>query len=70
MHKRCSGIRSRLKADPNFKCRVCTGDIVQQLRSDPLVLDGETLETVDTFCYLGDTISAGGGAGESVVTRI
>ena len=25
-----------------------------------------TLETVDTFCYLGDTISAG----ESVVTRI
>ena len=70
VHKRCSGIRSRLKADPNFKCRVCTGDLVQQVRPDPLVLDGETLETVDTFCYLGDTISAGGGAGESVVTRI
>ena len=70
MHKRCSGIRSHLKADPNFKCRVCTGDFVQQVRPDPLVLDGETLETVDTFCYLGDTISAGGGAGESVVTRI
>ena len=40
------------------------------MRPDPLVLDGDTLETVDTFCYLGDTINAGDGAGESVVTRI
>ena len=28
------------------------------------------LETVDIFYYLGDTINAGGGARESVVTRI
>ena len=70
VHKRCSGIKTRLKEDPNFKCRTCTVVPVQQERPAPLVLDDVTLETVDIFCYLGDTISAGGGAGESVVTRI
>ena len=70
MHKKCSGIRGSLGADPSYKCRVCTGSYVLQERPGPLVLDGVALETVDTFCYLGDTISAAGGAGESVVTRI
>ena len=70
VHKRCSGIRGSLRADPSYRCRVCTGSYVDPVRPDPLVLDGVALETVDTFCYLGDTISAGGGAGESVVTRI
>ena len=70
VHKKCSGIRGSLRADPSYKCRVCTGSYVLQERPGPLVLDGVALETVDTFCYLGDTISAAGGAGESVVTRI
>ena len=63
VHNRCSGIKTRLKEDPNFKCRTCTDVPVQQERPAPLVLDDVTLETVDTFCYLGDTISTGGGAG-------
>ena len=70
VHKKCSGIRGSLRADPSYKCRVCTGSYVLQERPGPLVLDGVALETVDTFCYLGDTISAAGGARESVVTRI
>ena len=64
------GLDPASKLTQTLSVRVCTGDLVQQVRPDPLVLDGETLETVDTFCYLEDTISAGGGAGESVVTRI
>ena len=36
VHKRCSGIRSLLKKDPNFKCRVCSVDHVQQVRPAPL----------------------------------
>ena len=28
-----------------------------------------TLESVDTFCYLGDTISAGGGCESAAITR-
>jgi len=36
---------------------------------DPLVIDGDTLDTVDRFCYLGDTIGAGGGARECTVAR-
>ena len=36
---------------------------------DPLVLDGDTLDTVDRFCYLGDTLGAGGGARECTVAR-
>ena len=70
VHKKCSGIRGSLRADPSYKCRVCTGSYVRQERPNPLVLDGVALETVDTFCYLGNKISAAGGAGESVVTRI
>ena len=31
---------------------------------------GESLELVDKFCYLGDTISAGGGAGATTTERI
>ena len=59
-------IKTRLVEDPNFKCRVCTGDHVQQVRPDPLVPDGVTLETEHLLLPrgLGDTISAGGGAGE------
>ena len=43
-----------------------SGDHVQQVRPDPLVPDGVTLETEHLLLPrgLGDTISAGGGAGE------
>ena len=34
------------------------------------MLDGDTLDMVDKFCYLGDTLGAGGGARECTVTRV
>ena len=34
-----------------------------------VMIDGASLETVEKFCYLGNMISAGGGAEESVIAR-
>ncbi len=72
---KCSGIQGRTKISneqaSTFVCRACTGEHVEQSfqMPDPLVLDGDTLDTVDRFCYLGDTIGAGGGARECTVAR-
>ena len=65
-------MKSRLRPIADFKCRRCTGD-ARPLDGQPvksIAIGGETLEVVDKFCYLGDMISAGGGAGESLVSRI
>ena len=73
--KKCSGVQvPRLTSEQisTYVCRVCTGAIVAQAvqRPEPLVLDGDTLDMVDKFCYLGDTLGAGGGARECTVTRV
>ena len=36
---------------------------------DSITLGGHTLEVVDTFCYLGDTVSAGGGCKHGTIAR-
>ena len=33
-------------------------------------MQDKKLDVVDSFCYLGDTIGAGGGCDLSVITRI
>ena len=72
---KCSGVQVRSLAPEKvstYVCRACTGEHVEQAvqRPEPLVLEGNTLDTVDKFCYLGDTIGAGGGARECSVTRV
>ena len=37
--------------------------------NDRLYADGEPLEDVDSLCYLGDMLSAGGGCESAVITR-
>ena len=37
---------------------------------DSVAVDGQQLAVVDSFCYLGDNISAGGGCEAATVTRI
>ena len=70
---KCSGVKGRISKTQasTYVCRACTGERVKQTfqMPDPLVLDGDTLDTVDRFCYLGDTLGAGGGARECTVTR-
>ena len=71
VHKKCSDISGRLKADPNFVCRRCRGlarPIDGRLFTEiPVGLC--SLECVDEFCYLGDMLGAGGGCENAVITR-
>ena len=72
VHKKCSGIKGRLKPTSDYCCSKCTRgdpgrpDVLQQISLDV----GQNLECVDKFCYLGDTIAAGGGAGEASRARV
>ena len=57
IHKSCSGISGRLKEDPGYKCPACTSGksnapIFPGVKQ--VDLDGEPVEVVSTFCYLGD----------------
>ena len=65
-------LRGRLTAVKDYKCSICTGEVVlpvgQPLES--VVVGNDSLETKDKFCYLDDMISAGGGAEESCIARI
>ena len=71
MHKKCSGIRGRLVEDEDFQCNRCRGQArpIDERPCDSITLGGHTLEVVDTFCYLGDTISAGGGCKHGAIAR-
>ena len=72
VHRKCSGLKGRLKDNSGFRCAMCIAgqqDKVSDKRE--LVLEGEnTLEVVDRFCYLGDVIGARGGAEEASRARI
>ena len=71
--KKCSKMPGKLRKC-DFTCPVCSGE-VEAVVSDPgnrvfdLGLDG-SLAVVDSFCYLGDTIGASGGAEEACRTRV
>jgi hypothetical protein len=73
IHKRCSGITGSLKKHVGqYCCSRCKGgnpvrsDVLQQISLGA----GQDLECVDRFCYLGDMIGAGGGAGDASRARV
>jgi hypothetical protein len=74
IHKKCSGVRGRLR-DVDFRCSKCStaqgtrvpGAVAQRELS---LRAGEALEIVDRFCYLGDMIGDGGGAEEASRVRV
>ena len=70
MHKRCSGIRGGLQVVPDFKCAVCAGKQETPVGVERLVYVDISPECVDKFCYLGDMMSAGGGAEAALNARI
>ena len=71
-HKRCSNIKGKLTPDPKVKCSRCLGTAlpIDGRPCDHVVVDGHNLEVVDSFCYLGDTISAGSGCEAATITRV
>ena len=66
VHKRCSKVKGKLGSKINFQCPKCSepqSAIGTKKDKKSLVLDQNAeFEFVDRFCYLGDMISAGGGA--------
>ena len=52
IHKKCSGIRSRLESVAGFQCTNCSQGLVAELLSDklcPIKLNGDTLECFATW---------------------
>ena len=71
VHKRCSGVKGKLKNDPNFICPRCA-DLARPIDGrviTEVVVDGKNLEVVDQFCYLGDMIASGGGCMSAITNR-
>ena len=66
MHKRCSGIRGKLKKDSKFKCRICRNQQTDVAQDCPVIeSNGQSLKIVEKICYLGDTVGAKRGAVDS-----
>ena len=73
VHKKCSGVTVSLKSNPDYRCSRCKGTarpIDGRPHNEWLLMQDKKLDVVDSFCYLGDTIGAGGGCDLSVITRI
>ena len=71
--KRCTKIKGPLPrkiADiERFVCAVCKGDHVVNDQPVNVNFEKESLELVDKFCYLEDTISAGGEAEAATISK-
>ena len=73
VHKKCSGVICSLKSNPGYRCSRCKGTarpIDGRPHNEWLLVQDKKLDVVDSFCYLGDTIGAGGDCDLSVITRI
>ena len=74
IHKKCSGLKKKLKQDSQFQCLGCINDNIPKAGVDKkkeiVMKDGSRMESVDSFCYLGDMMGAAGGAEEASRTRV
>ena len=71
VHKKCSGIRGKLVPDPDYICPRCQG-LARLIDGRPVTeveVDGTLLDVEASFCYLGDTLCAGGGCTLAITTR-
>ena len=71
IHKKCSGFKGRLKAGPNYRCKICMGlcRLVDGRPEKHVTLDRIQLDVVESFHYLGDKISPGGGCELATIAR-
>ena len=70
VHKRCSGFKGRLIDIPDFKCHTCLHPPESEKKVHKFKLDNFDYKRMDKFSYLGDTLSASGGAEASSITQI
>ena len=71
IHRKCSEICGRLVEDPEYRCARCRGTArpIDGRPATQFTVGEESLEVVDSFCYLGDTVCAGGGCSRAITTR-
>ena len=71
IHKRCSEVKNSLESCKNFQCGKCLNVVASVEMSDSKAASTTVgLKSVDTFCYLGDMLSAGGGVEEAARCRV
>jgi hypothetical protein len=72
VHKKCSGVKGKLKLDVKFTCLVCVEGGCRDCSQEKKVSLGGagSPEGVDKFCYLGDMIGCGAGAADAVRMRV
>ena len=72
VHHKCSRVSGRLIEDPSFRCRRCLGTAraIDARPATEFMVGDESVDIVDSFCYLGDTLCAGGGCSRAVTTRV
>ena len=71
VHKKCSGLKGRLTAKPDYVCPRCH-DLARPIDGRPVTqvdVDGTMLDVEANFCYLGDMMCAGGGCKLAITTR-
>src|SRR5213080_4257235 len=73
VHNRCRKDNGKIKPD-KYNCPKCCGLVRVQPRTNDKtslrLVTGVEFEFVDRFCYLGDMISANGGAGSAAAMRV
>ena len=67
VHKKCSAVKGRLKANNEYQCMKCnfpeTGTTGSVTGKEFIALEaGASVECVKEFCYLGDMLGSGGRA--------
>ena len=74
VHKRCICISGKLKSNVDFHCRIClegqNGLFQSVLLKEVVIEPNVKLECVPKFCYLGETLGAGGGMEEAARARV
>ncbi|XP_057315016.1 uncharacterized protein LOC130656204 [Hydractinia symbiolongicarpus] len=68
VHKKCSSIGGRLRADIQFVCKRCKGEIIKNEEFPASMMNNSSsLKIVENFCYLSDTCWAVKGVLEEVL---
>jgi hypothetical protein len=77
VHKKCSGVKGSLQSvGGSFLCRRCvdgttaTANTAGEVPKGLDIGDGNVVDKVGKFCYLGDMINADGGVDSAVVARV
>ena len=70
VHARCSRVKGKIAEVKDFVCNSCSSPPLDTCEEEEnIAIGNSSYEAVQQFCYLGDMLSAGGGAEASSVTR-